>query len=753
MNARILLLLVSACGPTGLGDNPPYYDEGATAPVINGVSPDEERGNVGGQTLTIQGAHFGDDAGQIMVVFGGRNAKVLSVSDSEIVVEAPHGPIEGGPVDITVGTPDGQATLDDGYTYEVDEITDGQTAYVMVSEYSFAGDYTFDGGAEFYEIAYPRVHTPVVGYWGASDTAGEWKLEIPDTALYAEWVDDLRTDIGDSFTLYNPGWKGEEYCYRPTYDFTYTGGTADGEILDAYTIGGVVRGGDSCDEPDEKLNYQLSTVKFCKEPAALVRAPAYRADWPLVDDEGYSFDPIGSEDDDDAAAEVVLDLGGEDGDIHLILPERFALRGTQGFQVSGDEENEPLWGGYGVNTCFDADGDGNTTLDETALRWEWAPSELDEDALLEEARALNQDGGVIKDVRVYVNASLIYGAFSWLGLEGYSARATLEVNDGAGALEVPAWVLYEFPSINTNFGGTRLSNPATVNYAYLLLSVSRVVEYHIETSKGDVVFAFVNAELGASGWANPRDQDGCGDCLDNDGDGWTDDEDPDCLRDGTEEVGYSDYTCNDGQDNDGDDKIDREDSVCEDATDGEDNCSDGRDNDNDGYEDDEDCECIAGLSESGETVDLGCCNEADDDGDGWTDRDDPDCETGEDELGYGADACNNGSDDDGDGLIDAGDPYCAEKGADGTVEAPVGRDGCADGADDDGDGYTDLNDPGCEYPNFDAEDSEPDASEDLVLTCYDGLDNDGDTFSDAQDPDCALSDGTPNGFQAEDGEL
>lgn len=761
MTHRSLLLLLpvlAACGDTGFGDNPSYYPEGGTPPTLSGLSPDDETGNLGGQTVTIEGSGFGDDPDRVTVVFQGRNARIVSVSDSALSVVVPHGPIEGGAVDITVGTPEGQATLADGYTYQVDGVTEGETAYVMVQEMSFAGDYLFDGSAEFYEIAYPRVHSTMVGYWGAADTAGQWRFEAPDTASYAEWVDDLRVDLGESFTLRLPELEGKTACYRPTYEFRYGGGPVGEERYDPLSVSAQLSDGEGCEGPGE-IEYDRSTIRFCKAPSSTVPDPSYRADWPLLAEDYGTTDSrdaiLGLDEegqlDADAAAEVVLDLDPTDDDpgVTLILPERFALRGTKGFVVSDDEDRQDQWGGYGVNACFDDNGDGSTSLDETALEWTWAPSALDAEALLAAAREANGEG-VIEDVRVYVNASVIYGAFSWLGLEGFSARSTIEVDDGAGALTMPAEVLYQFPSIVSSWGGTRPGNSLASDYAYLLFSVARIVEYRVRTDEGTVVFAFVNAELGASGWNHPLDQDGCGDCQDNDGDGWTDAEDPDCSGDGTEELGYGESTCNDGLDNDDDGDVDREDSVCEDADDGEDNCSDGRDNDRDGLTDEEDCECIAGGSESGGTVDLSCCDETDDDGDGWIDSADPDCEDGEEEIGYGEDVCNNGLDDDGNGDIDAQDPYCLEVGADGTKEAPNPRGDCDDGEDNDGDGYTDQNDPGCEYPPYDTEDSEPEDSEDLVITCYDGVDNDEDGDVDSADSDCALE-GTPNGFQSEGG--
>ena len=80
--------------------------------------------------------------------------------------------------------------------------------------------------------------------------------------------------------------------------------------------------------------------------------------------------------------------------------------------------------------------------------------------------------------------------------------------------------------------------------------------------------------------------------LDNDGDGWQDEADPDCGE-GTEEDGstFGLYTCNDGIDNDDDGLTDADDPGCDDGYDGETNCFDNQDNDGDGLVDEEDGEC------------------------------------------------------------------------------------------------------------------------------------------------------------------
>ena len=60
----------------------------------------------------------------------------------------------------------------------------------------------------------------------------------------------------------------------------------------------------------------------------------------------------------------------------------------------------------------------------------------------------------------------------------------------------------------------------------------------------------------------------CSDGIDNDEDGWTDQEDPDCQDGGVfEENPTSAFTCNDGIDNDGDGWVDGEDLACSASTD------------------------------------------------------------------------------------------------------------------------------------------------------------------------------------------
>ncbi len=127
----------------------------------------------------------------------------------------------------------------------------------------------------------------------------------------------------------------------------------------------------------------------------------------------------------------------------------------------------------------------------------------------------------------------------------------------------------------------------------------------------------------------PDDNRPCDNGVDEDGDGWTDRDDPDCQPGARQlEQGFGNTACNDGRDNDGD------------------GASDGSD---------PDCRSAILLSEL-----PPCSNGIDDDGDGWIDGQDADC-AGPDgqELGFSTDPCNDGQDNDGDGYIDRLDPQCS----------------------------------------------------------------------------------------------
>jgi len=101
----------------------------------------------------------------------------------------------------------------------------------------------------------------------------------------------------------------------------------------------------------------------------------------------------------------------------------------------------------------------------------------------------------------------------------------------------------------------------------------------------------------------------CDDGIDNDGDSWTDLEDPDCLS-GTQELWFALSECSDGFDNDRDGLIDKGDGDCENAQDTSEvnhpsnpACSDGVDNDQDSlidFPNDPGCSSISDNTENSE---------------------------------------------------------------------------------------------------------------------------------------------------------
>ncbi len=86
----------------------------------------------------------------------------------------------------------------------------------------------------------------------------------------------------------------------------------------------------------------------------------------------------------------------------------------------------------------------------------------------------------------------------------------------------------------------------------------------------------------------PQGDDSCYDGIDNNLNGLTDGEDPNCAREGP----FDNRSCSDGLDNDNDGFIDGSDSNCvREGPFGDPTCSDGLDNDGDGRTDGRDGDC------------------------------------------------------------------------------------------------------------------------------------------------------------------
>ena len=135
-------------------------------------------------------------------------------------------------------------------------------------------------------------------------------------------------------------------------------------------------------------------------------------------------------------------------------------------------------------------------------------------------------------------------------------------------------------------------------------------------------------------------------------------------------------------------------------------CGDGGDNDEDGLTDCEDPECAGvgccGALADEEATDEHCSDGCDNDGNGYVDCEDFSCSKNPAVMTCKApvetpeetpETCSDGIDNDWDGYFDCGDYSCMEAP---DVDFCEGSDGtCSDGVDNDGNGFVDCNDFGC----------------------------------------------------------
>lgn len=850
----LIPLLLLACE----SNRTPYY-EADNAVSVAGVDIDAQLGNIGGQELTITGSGFGTDMSAVSVLFGNQNATILEVTDTTIRVITPAGPVNGGAVDVRVGTPNGQSELSSGFTYKIpgngisgtgDEGTDGslsqQLAYVAITNdglscyggihndeiggcdgFAYTGMMGIEGRSEGLEFMYPKGHMPHFGGKGgfASMTDISWEqwsvtsnpkdvvgfddennidglridlgqvqLVNPALANQGTWCADLPSqasfvysgadpltvvdeDDGGFGTSTNPG--GEEIETNNYYENVSVSplGSLNSEYGDA----------NGCFEYSKE--YNLSELNFCMEKEYEEgRSFIYQPEWPLYPN-FFRGNIEGSDSLSDSAAidvelfvekaEFVDSTLEQKNKVEITLPPYAIFEDATGRGTT--------WAVQDIaGTCPQDDGDIDTPLaDNNIVLWEWEP--VDWDSL--------SPGKSVSSVTSYVKVGISFFNLGWFGGEGTPLKATITVPDkfnfdedsGKSQLSLPAWVLYAFPTIKYDFGYTEgqlnqgqvwngYADPNQHDYGFLIITMDRVTEYTLkakmftnvagdpEEIEGDFVFAYSTGDMGFFNYENPLDSDdSCNDCLDNDGDGWIDEKDPDCVNGEAETELTTENTCNDGVDNDGDGLVDVADDNCVDGLSAESaECSDNTDNDGDGWIDAADPDCVAGIFEDGTNV-GGTCNDGEDnDEDGWIDSEDPGCSSAQDLENDGffdgdGDGvfdyeCNDGIDNDGHGDIDAADYRCFTRGAMET-EASVFVANCADGEDNDEDGYIDENDPDCERTVTQEDKSFYDvAVYPWAPDCYNGTDDDGDGFVDALDPDCINAEGEADGFTSSEAE-
>lgn len=588
-----LTLLLTGCGLAGQ-QSTAYYADG-TAPAVASVTPSAEIGNLGGAVVTVAGSGFGTDAAGVLVQFGDHSAEIVSIADDSIEVVVPAGGMGGGPTRVRVATAGGFADVPGGYEYDVALGTstvagagDGlreQAGYVQVNNYwescygglsdrvssacniSYIGYSGLEGRAELLGFAYPRLHAPSIGWWltgGAPDLGGgEWTVSRNASTPFAFGHEELRRDMG------------RVHLRRPTDEQPKNSACMDLDATAIYRYGGGIEGADepatwsqaqlpkhsNADAADEcadtEVFYDAGTLEFCtRADAEGAQTYDYSADWPV------KADFFGDKKRSDTTLEpvsVLLDLPDLGlSEQKLALPANLVVYATEGFELAAGEE---LWGAFGtLEHCFD-DGSGGEDLDDVALRFEWEPADKD--------FASDVEGSVVAS-RSWVRFTITALPVGWFGSVGNSVRATITVDDRhefdrsseRSVLDVPSAVLYQMPSTRPPANATAVYAPEN---GYLSIAVERTVEYTVATDSGDVVFSYTTGDFGLYDWVNPT-TDGCHDCLDEDADGWIDDEDPDC-DDGSGEVGAGATTCNNGADDDGDGTVDADDPDCARATD------------------------------------------------------------------------------------------------------------------------------------------------------------------------------------------
>jgi hypothetical protein len=188
------------------------------------MSAPSEEGNIGGRTLTISGSGFGDDPAAVTVVFGSQNATVLSASDSQLEVIVPRGPIEGGFVDVVVGTSSGQMRVEDGYQYDTtlgtgEDIFENEVAYIAVTD-----DYFSCGGGIGQILAQPDL---LIAYgWNDALVA---TIKNESRVPWSHGGDENGDGVPDDYQVYSPY---ETFCNEGLTFGGYVGIEGRAELLE-----------------------------------------------------------------------------------------------------------------------------------------------------------------------------------------------------------------------------------------------------------------------------------------------------------------------------------------------------------------------------------------------------------------------------------------------------------------------------------------------------------------------------------------
>jgi hypothetical protein len=290
--------MLAACNQNA---RPLYYD--GDPPTISGIGGESSTlGNLGGAEIVLQGSGFGDDPAAVVVQFGSQNAEIVAVSNTELTLIVPNGPIEGGAVDVKVATEGGVAVAEGLYTYEVGALYDGEASYVHVNDYYYScyggaavdgagvgcqnviylGNTGLVGDAAFYDFVFPRVHTPNIGFYSGTDLSpGVWGVTTPAYTLFTSGVSELRQNV-PNFKLVNPVMEGEEWCADLSSLAAWTWNGTD--TLDPVTLradGDLLSEAPDCSVPNTRL-YNQGELNFCEVSEYQENhSNDYQAEWPV----------------------------------------------------------------------------------------------------------------------------------------------------------------------------------------------------------------------------------------------------------------------------------------------------------------------------------------------------------------------------------------------------------------------------------------------------------------------------------------
>jgi hypothetical protein len=774
----LLPLVLAACG--GKGDLQPYYEGDGVR--VAGLDVNSEEGNIGGGELRIRGSGFGDDPTAITVVIGSQNAHIRSVTDSEVVVEVPRGPLEGGAVDVIVGTSKGQDRLVDAYTYDMAVGTaDGkdfyrdEVAYIAVTNdffsclggvgwdeatalglpcddsFVFTGQTGIEGRGEALEFAYPRLHSLYTGYrggfGGAHDLSWEkWSLQTPPQDLVQVDIEqhyaELRTEI-KRFTLVNLDMARLLDKNTPAYGL-------DGE-------GGLIDVSPRTDREGNPLPDGLPDGRlWCADSAAMATYQFEGAEGENCNGEAYSPFPVSGSymapGDCAAPSARAYDLA----ELQFCQPDEYQNTRSYRFEPEWPVGEYFFYGARPGEESWEAE----EVLDANApARVRLAVPELGvapTDLVLPPYTRFQGTTGFNYDALFRQSNELTPGLFAMVGLDDACADTNGDgVTTGDDVAATFAWTPSDVAlSSGGDIVGGRTFVRLTMSWAGLgwiggegvmmKATITLPDSYNVDPTTGQstvevpasLIYQFPSArqDIGAGPdgfkWGDPARSD-YGFILMTaeriteyaikapEADGG-DGKGTLVFAYSTGDIGYLVYGIGpDGY------------ASWLNPSDSGTSCGDCDDTDGDGWIDSADPDCTDGAnSEDNATFGESTCNDGvDNDLDGLVDADDDACASGRDSEVN----CGDGEDNDGDGWTDDDDPECqtglaGDRGEE-LNELGFGDDTCNDGEDNDGDGLVDGEDESCR------------AADDLETNCGDDVDNDGDGYADLDDPECG--DGGP----------